>query len=404
MAANPPTALSSHEAVTRCATALRRQWPEFDTMVKLPPATDEQLAALSTAIGQTLPPVLDAWLRVVNGENIGVVFAAGWTLLSTDEIAMHWGFFANDANQIAPLVQYTDHPHRVVAPGSFARRIPIAADYSGNLLVIDFDPANAAFSGQILLVVRDATGGLHVVFDGFESLLDALSTEIEQGRVDSGDGGVRFTASSGMLRPWHVRARAFREVEWAPSAEQRAFTDVLDAGWRSACYQGQNDLLGTEVFGADDLDLIRTIDLSPELLAQCEHLASFPYLRHVRVNGNATPALFATLAELPIRSLAVIATTPGGLYGMGVMARNVSVAQLTLAQADQAAFDAAATMAGLIELIAINAHVMDVAAVAQLTELVAIQISGTGTPDLSPIYQHPRLRRVSFSVELSPTR
>jgi cell wall assembly regulator SMI1 len=396
MSESPATAA---DPVSRCHAALTRQWPEFTTMAKLPPATDEQLLTLSTAIKHPLPALLADWLRVVNGENIGVVLASGWTFLSTDEVAMHWGFFADARNQMAPAVQFTDHPHRVTMPPDHARRIPVAADYSGNLLVIDSNPADAAMAGQVLLFMRESGNGTHVVFNSFADLLNAVADEIEQGRVETADGGVRFTANTGMLRPWFIRARQFRSVPWAPTAEQHAFVSTLDDGWRSACYLGQNDLLATDPFGADDLDLVRTIVLAPEQMAQAANLLSFPYLHSVRIGCDADPVCFAAMAALDIKSLTITPTSAEGLAGLGAMAGNTTVEQLNVSMVDQASFDAATSMTGLRDLTAIASHVDDISSIERLPTLATFHLSGTGQPDMAPAYNHPTLKHIVLMVD-----
>jgi cell wall assembly regulator SMI1 len=288
------------DPVNRCFNAVQKVVPDFEGMRTLPPASNEQIAALETAIGLTLPSELVAWLKLVNGHHHGFCVSLGWNFLSTDEIAMHWGFFAEPAQAIAPLIQRTDHPHRVKVPSTFTKRIPIASDYSGNLLMIDLDPISAEFLGQIVFVERTADSVSFVVMSSFEALLNTISAQIDTGELALVDGNLVFTNNNaGMLRPWYVLSRGFRyptpsldtalmskaetespqvsdsptagatqtestgsgSVQTEPTIDERAsFVSGLTEAQRSACYVAQNDLLQTDQFGPqDDLDLRFTV-------------------------------------------------------------------------------------------------------------------------------------------------
>jgi cell wall assembly regulator SMI1 len=370
---------------------------------KKPPATDAELAALTSTLGHSLPPLLRDWLCAINGENAGIVFATGWTFLCTDEIAMHHGFFADPDAALAPTSPFTPHHHRVRMPPSYREYTPFAADYLGNLLVIDHDPADPTYAGQVLFVSREQLG-IHVVFPTFDALLTELRDSIANGNVTAADGVVRLSGPGGALRPWLIRARPFAARPWQPSAADRAGVAAMSAQWRSAAYVGQNDLLQTDAFTAQDLDLVYAVKLAPELLADIGTLGLFPNLSAVGIDADATPEALGAIANHQLRTLSVAATSAEGLRGIEAFgATHPTLTTLWVSSADQEAFDRICTIATLRDVTLSGSAIHDLSRLGNLEQLVKLNIHGTGLPDLSPAYAHPTLRDLSVYLTLNRT-
>jgi cell wall assembly regulator SMI1 len=384
-------------SVVACVAAIRKLLPDFDSMKKLEPATDGQLHALETAIGLVLPSELAEWLQLLNGHNHGFCFAIGWSFLSTEEIKMHWGFFADPKAGIAPLLEHTDHPHRVRVPANHKSRIPIAADYSGNLLVIDTEPVDSKFSDQVLFVKRDSEGEAFVVFDSFVDLLDEITAQITVGNICVSDGNIQFRDNPGMLRGWYQRARQFRKQPWSASDSDRALVASLTAEQRSACYQGQNDLLQTEQFAVEDLDLVRSIVVTAGLARDPHWLRSFPFLSNLRIDGDGNPTFFAVLADLHLSNVYLQPHTDAGLEGLEALRGNTSIQKVTAFRVDQSGFDILTTLPNLVQLATIASNVHDISGIAQLPRLLSLYVNDSGKVDATPAYQHPTLAEFSLT-------
>jgi cell wall assembly regulator SMI1 len=402
------------DSATRCFAALQKVVPDFEGMRKLPPATDAQIGGVEAAIGLTLPPELAAWLKLLNGHHHGFCLDQEWSFLSTDEIVMHWGFFSEPAQAIAPTIERTDHPHRVKVPANHAKRIPIAADYPGNLLVIDLDPASPEFRGQIVFVERDSDSDSFVVMPTFTALLDAMTKQVDSGELSLVDGNIVFSPNQGPLRTWYERSRAFRlphPHETSPhdnasadglttssaTAHQIAFVAGLSQAQRSACYLGQNQLLQTDQFSAEDLDLVRSIVLSSELAADPAWLQEFPFLRSLRLDGDATPAFFELLGHLAISDLYLAPHTDSGLNGIDALRGNQTIEKFTSFRADQHAFEVAASCSSIVALTMTGSNITDLSSIAKLPKLRTLSINDIGQPDPTPAYQHPTLKEFSLT-------
>jgi cell wall assembly regulator SMI1 len=383
------------DIATQCSQAIKGLL-DIEPLRTMAPATDADIAQLQTAIGLTVPPTLDAWLRLINGL-YGVCICDGWAFLSTTECAMHWEFFSNPVNAMAPLVEQTDHPQRVRVPANHATRIAVAADYSGNLLVIDMDPVQPEHIGQVLYVTRDPNGGAWVVFDSFDHLLSTVTADIASGNLTIVDGATRFTANRGIMRRLYELGRAYREPAWHPADDAEAFVAALTPEQRSACYVAQNDLLQTDMFPAADLDLVRSIVLTPELCGDVDWLAGFPALATIRIAGNPTPHTYEVLARLPLVDLNIQATSTDGYVGFEALRAHPTLQVMSAFQANQAVFDVSTTMPHLKRLQMIGSRIDNLSSVSALGKLASLNINDTGTPDPAPAYAHPTLREFALS-------
>jgi cell wall assembly regulator SMI1 len=393
------------DSVSKCYAAVRSRIADLEAMQKLPPATDAQIVALEKTIGLHLPLALTDWLKRLNGNHHGFCLSAGWSFLSTDEITMHWRFFSDEKQGIAPIVEHTDHPDRVKVPANHKTRIPIAADYSGNLLVIDTDPVSAEFFGQVLFILRDSHGASFVVFNSFNEMLEALAQQLARKDIALLDGNIRFAKNDGMLRPWYVRARPFRNPPWIVTEEVTSFVAALTPQQRNACYAAQNDLLQTESFGPHDLDLIRSIVVNKELAENPNWLLQLSFLQDVRVDCDATPSLFSVLAKLKITKLYLQPATPNGLTGIDRLRAHSTIKTMSAMRVDQTAFDIMTTMPSLIQLHAIASEVNNISSIKNAPQLRTLYINDVGQPDVSPAYMHPSLKEFSLTWRqpISPT-
>ncbi|MEB4632965.1 SMI1/KNR4 family protein [Burkholderia contaminans] len=120
------------------------------------PASDDEIAALQTALGTQLPDAFVDSLRVHDGQaDSGNEFSGSDALLSAHEILAQWRIWKG-------LVDGGDFDGMESEPDPGIRDdwynlkwIPFTHDGSGNHLCIDLDPAEDGFPGQVIRVWHD---------------------------------------------------------------------------------------------------------------------------------------------------------------------------------------------------------------------------------------------------------
>ncbi|WP_241022648.1 SMI1/KNR4 family protein [Burkholderia sp. Se-20373] len=120
------------------------------------PASDDEIAALQTALGTQLPDAFVDSLRIHDGQaDSGNEFSGSDALLSAHEILAQWRIWKG-------LVDGGDFDGMESEPDPGIRDdwynlkwIPFTHDGSGNHLCIDLDPAEDGFPGQVIRVWHD---------------------------------------------------------------------------------------------------------------------------------------------------------------------------------------------------------------------------------------------------------
>lgn len=149
-----------------------------------PPATDEQLAALEAAIGQTLPADLRASLKVHDGQCDATrchVFCGEGVFLSTAEMADRWRITTeiDDNNQFSA--------QSAQGPWWKASCIPFT-EAEGNMLCVDMDTSLGAQVGEVVCHVHD--GEIERgISSNYGTWLTALAARLQSGQFQVDDYG-----------------------------------------------------------------------------------------------------------------------------------------------------------------------------------------------------------------------
>jgi cell wall assembly regulator SMI1 len=142
-------------------------------MALLPGAVDEEIAALEGHIGFSLPPSLQRFLKVHDGQN-GFGLMMGNQFLSIAGIRQQWDNWRSldeDAMNEDCADSMDSSPDGVIKPMYTNRAwIPLTHDGGGNHIGLDFDPGKLGKSGQVIAFGRDEDIK-RLVADDFETFL-----------------------------------------------------------------------------------------------------------------------------------------------------------------------------------------------------------------------------------------
>jgi molybdopterin molybdotransferase len=145
---------------------LRETWQQLEAAFaadasRLPgglngPASDDEIAALQTALGTRLPDAFADSLRIHDGQaDSGDEFSGSDALLSSREILAQWRIWKGlvdggdfDGVESEPDPGIGDDWYNL-------KWIPFTHDGSGNHLCIDLAPAEGGFAGQVIRVWHD---------------------------------------------------------------------------------------------------------------------------------------------------------------------------------------------------------------------------------------------------------
>ncbi|NIE58555.1 molybdenum cofactor biosynthesis protein MoaA [Burkholderia sp. Ax-1735] len=170
-AASPPSPVVDARVSTRDiddarGIDLRETWQRLEAAFaadasRLPgglngPASDDEIAALQTALGTRLPDAFVDSLRIHDGQaDSGDEFSGSDALLSAREILAQWRIWKGlvDGGDFDGM---ESEPDPGVADDWYNLKwIPFTHDGSGNHLCIDLDPAEGGCSGQVIRVWHD---------------------------------------------------------------------------------------------------------------------------------------------------------------------------------------------------------------------------------------------------------
>lgn len=158
-----------------------------------PPATEAQIAALESVIGQCLPDDLRAAYLRFNGQVKNEQRGRGWSLFpssyywpSLDEVLADWEYAnaSHDAGaeeQAASIAVEYDLPALGFFPSR--RRILVATGCTTDFLFCDLHPGPKGKVGQIINQSAEAADEPDVWADSFAQLLTIVLDAAEQGRI-----------------------------------------------------------------------------------------------------------------------------------------------------------------------------------------------------------------------------
>ena len=160
-----------------------------------PPATDEAIRALETAVGVTLPEELRAAYRLHDGQSRDLTLVppaesgdAGYSLLSLERIAGEWKSWKG-------LLDGGDFAGQVSGPDAGIRDdwwnptwLPLTTNGGGDSHCLDLAPAAGGVSGQVITMVH-AEAKRELAARSFGEWLAALADELAQGEWTRDDEG-----------------------------------------------------------------------------------------------------------------------------------------------------------------------------------------------------------------------
>ncbi len=167
---------------TRFEEWLSEHWPAGLASLN-PPATDEQIARLETALGCKLPDDYVSCLKIHNGQdtNVGGLFD-GSEFLSTDEILAQWTVWKDllDGGEFAGI---NSNPASGVRNDWWhAGWIPFTHNGGGDHLCLDLAPAPAGNVGQVISMWHDY-GERDLKAPGFNAWFKAYTKRVFSGAV-----------------------------------------------------------------------------------------------------------------------------------------------------------------------------------------------------------------------------
>lgn len=158
-----------------------------------PGASDAQLSALETTLGQTLPDDYRAWLAGHNGENdtdLGMMSAGEF--LSTERTASEWQKMVTLAAEVGGPITTESEPDGHIVPVWWHRGwIPITSDGAGNLECLDLNPGPAGTVGQVIDFDHE-TVHRTVVATSFRAWIEQFVADVEAGEYAYSDDYGRF--------------------------------------------------------------------------------------------------------------------------------------------------------------------------------------------------------------------
>lgn len=172
-----------------------REYAPFSNDCLNPPASAELISKVESGIGHSLPAQLRNFYGFANGEtdaadNLGLFM--GLKALSLEDML----------GQYQEMLSVTDmemdgiisaKPGEVKETYFHPGWLPIAADYGGNFLAVDFSPGENGRLGQIINCGRDEET-LYAVADSFDDFLKLILKQLENGNLQyfEGDGDVFY--------------------------------------------------------------------------------------------------------------------------------------------------------------------------------------------------------------------
>lgn len=161
--------------------ALLSKHVEMETTFN-PPATEEQILSVEENLGFKLSNDVRELYRVHNGQNNNGTLFFGLKFLSLDESFEIWkDIFCDDVLSSIYDVDIISIPPKSIKEVKYSKRyFPIATDFGGNFLVIDYDPdLTNGHVGQVINAGREEDIRYVItknIRDFFEYMIDAVES------------------------------------------------------------------------------------------------------------------------------------------------------------------------------------------------------------------------------------
>lgn len=325
-------------------------------------ATEEEIHRLEQETGYIFPEAFKSMYSVHNGEEkLGFMFGLTWH--SIDEMLSEWkGYKTYYEESVIDVISFEKG---AIQEASFHPGwIPIAYDYGGNYLAIDFAPGVNGTVGQIINFGRDERQ-MYVISNSFEELLELLIQQFEVGNcslIEEDDGPYVI---------WGDYGHFFDDLKKRPykgSMEGKAETLELDESWTTFL----TAKLGHPPMKEHELGNITTLRLFPSNITNLRPLAYFPNVR-----------------ELIASTLEIIDFTP--------IAQLQDLKSLYLAKTSLSDLEFLRQLQELKQLSISNTKVTDISVLAELPLLQELSLENLTIDDLSPLTFCKKLSHLNLS-------
>jgi cell wall assembly regulator SMI1/ribosomal protein S13 len=327
-------------------TDLRGQPPLF------PPGYDEaEILAAEEQLGVRLPEDLRALYRTIkdDSQESGLL---GHFSLATLEKVLTWhqaddpGWYArDDAEPFAydPVV-YETYPYGHVRRLSHNDWwVPFAEDHAGNFAAVDLDPAELGRDGQVLGFGRDVWGPVAYGAPSIRHLMRIVLAHMRRARPDDGD--------------WNVEDWLIPNHEWTVDVADASLVDLVAA--------------------LPDPSLVQFVHLRRVDQLRLQDLARLDHLRSIRVLDARQKAQLVDLSippNLPIEHVHVVAER----FDPQALAATPTINYITVAG---------------------NTEPVSVAALAELPNLLRLDLAAAAIADIGSIATFPTIRVLTLNPQ-----
>ena len=325
-------------------------------------ATEEEIHRLELETGYIFPEAFKSIYSVHNGEKkLGFMFGLTWH--SIGEMLSEWkGYKTYYEESVIDVISFEKGAIQEAAfhPGW----IPIAYDYGGNYLAMDFAPGVNGTVGQIINFGRDERQ-MYVISDSFEELLELLIQQFEVGNCSL------IEEEDGPYVIWGDYGHFFDDLKKRPykgSMGGEEDTLELDESWTTFL----TAKLGHSSIKEHELGNITTLRLFPSNITDLRPLAYFPNVREL-IASTLEIIDFTPIAQLQNLKSLYLAKTP--LSDLGFLRKLQELKQLSIG----------------------NTKVTDISVLAELPLLQELSLENLTIEDLTPLTFCKKLSHLNLS-------
>jgi len=320
-----------------------------------------QLAALlqpfEARIGTRLPPAYYALYEQFDGDSCGLAF--GWFFTSLGRAAVR------QQGDEAGWYASPDNPDQVQPRSHSSRRLPIAEDYGGSVIYLDYDPAPGGTPGQLILLLRDNPTTIYSVAPSLTVFLELILTEFKAGRVAARaeEEYLEFACATGPYEAfWSDLSHRWRPAAAALPTGAADPLAALSPLWRERIEQDSGPLTSSQLHRVRTL-LVNEVAMLPDLA----NILLFPAVRTLDLYAHPlTTAHLDLVAQTKVNFL----TLAGVLPDLTPLTRLPNLRTLRL----------------------VDATVESLAPLAALPHLETLELELVEVPDLRPLADFPALQ------------
>lgn len=246
-------------------------------------ASNKEIMRLEKETGYNFPDSFKALYSIHNGEksNLGLFFGFHW--LSIHDILDHWNNNRKCHDNLLSNGVISIEKEKIKEEYFYPGWVPIAYDYCGNYIGIDFSPGKAGNIGQIINFGRDENK-LFVISNSFTKLLELLLNQFENDncRVLTGDNQQAYVS-------WKENGHFFDDLERMYNENlDKQNTDEnehpiieLDDKWKNILKKS----FGSELNTRKDFEKITTLKLLNSDITNLSPLVYFKNLKELIASG-----------------------------------------------------------------------------------------------------------------------